>query len=125
LLAPGEVIEFFISGTLHLLFDIRISRNHGMALVQRLRSNFARMVNPHEPGSMRFLFVRKVSFVDIASGILACGTTGRSGDGTKRVISAGEQAIQRGQLSFLHSRDYSNARPGDGILRAPKKAESL
>ena len=105
--------------------DGRVARNHGVTLVKSLRGNLTCVVDPHQSGSVRFLFFRQVSFSDVASRVLACGVTGWSSDRSQCVVSTGKQAIQRCQMSFWHGRDYSNASSADGILRGPLKTESL
>ncbi len=121
LLAPGQVIEFFIGSPLHLICDSRIAGDDRVSLVQALGGNFAGVVNTHQASHMRFLRIIEIGIVDVCSGVLACRPASRRGDSPNCVVEACEQPVDRCHLSFLHGQEYSNAAPGDGILRGPKK----
>ncbi len=97
LLAPREVIELLVGSPLHLLFDRRVSRDGGMALVKALRGNFARVVHSHQARRMGTLFVVECSVLQAAGGVRARRSAGRARNGAQRIVGAGEQSIERGQ----------------------------
>ena len=86
LLAPGEMIELLIRGTLHLCFDILVARNRGVALVEGLRGHFARVIN-RASGPLRAAFERHSDrHQDVFRRIFAGGTTRRRGYRAQRVV---------------------------------------
>ena len=88
-----------------------------MSLVQALRGNFSRMVDAHETGGMLALRLAEIGVGDVGGRVLARGLAGRGGYGAQRIVGAGKQAVERRQMSILHTDDYSNAPHSNGILR--------
>src|SRR5207253_255772 len=78
-LAPGEVRALLGGGGEHVLAYFFRARGEGMALVQRLRGDFARMVHAHEPGGV------------LARGLVEFGRRHCGG----RVRASGRLAIRR------------------------------
>src|SRR6266702_2238627 len=58
--APGEVIAFFPRRLLEFQLQRRIARGERLALVERLRADFAAVIDPHEGGSAPALEVRQI-----------------------------------------------------------------
>jgi len=88
-----------------------------MSLIQALRGNFSRMVDAHETGGMLALRVAEIGVGDVGGRILARGLAGGGGYGAQRIVGTGKQAVERRQVSILHTADYSNAPQTNGILR--------
>lgn len=86
LLAPREMIELLIRGTLHLCFDILVARNRGVALVEGLRGHFARVINPHQARCVPLLSGIQIGIKDVFRRIFAGGTTRRRGYRAERVV---------------------------------------
>ncbi|MCY1180900.1 hypothetical protein D9M73_213730 [compost metagenome] len=61
LLAPGQVVDFFLSGMLHGLAHFGQLGGQGLALVQRLGADFTGMVDAHQPGNMAGLLLVQVN----------------------------------------------------------------
>src|SRR5439155_5846433 len=58
--APGEVIAFFPRRLLELQLQRRIARGERLALVERLRADFAAVIDPHEGGGAPALETRQI-----------------------------------------------------------------
>src|SRR5713101_141248 len=58
--APGEVIAFFPRRLFELRLQRRIARGERLALVERLRADFAAVIDPHEGGGALALEVRQI-----------------------------------------------------------------
>jgi len=118
LLAPREVIEFLVCGLLHLRFNVAIARDGRVALVEPLRGNLAGVIDAHQAGGMRLLLRVEAGFGDIGRRARPRGQAGRGRHGSQRVIHTRKQSIERCQVSWLHTDDYTNdnARrfPNDG-----------
>ncbi len=65
LLTPGEVVELFIGRMLHLTFNVFVPSHGCMSLIQGLSRDFARMIDPHQAGSMGFLLRIELSVNDV------------------------------------------------------------
>ena len=89
-----------------------------MSLVESLGTDFAGVIDPHEACSMGLLALIQVGIDDVFGGVGASGPAGRCGHGAQGVIGAGEESVQRRQLTFFHSRNYSETPRSTGILRA-------
>jgi len=95
LLTPGQMIELFICRVLHLFLYTLVARDRRVSLVQGLRRNFARVVDPHEAGCVPFLPGIQIGIEDIFRRILTGRPAGRGGDCPQRVVCTREQAIHR------------------------------
>jgi hypothetical protein len=107
LLAPGKMIEFLIGRSLHLIFDFRIASDSSMALIQALRGDFARMIDPHQACRMRLLAGRHRFVLNPSGGVVPGSVSRRSGSRLEKVVDARDQPVYRCQLSLRHRRHYS------------------
>lgn len=101
LLAPGEMIAFFLGSLAQFLAHFILARGQCLSLVQRLRSYLARMIDAHEPSS-----VAPLGFVEHGVDWLAGGIGARCGrcrtKGLERAIRLDEQQVQSGQWLTWH-----------------------
>ena len=74
------MVKLLIGGVLHLLADIRISRDRGMALVQALGRDLPGMIDTHQTCRMGLFFVSEVGFGYADSRTFARRTACRRGD---------------------------------------------
>ena len=65
LFAPGQMIEFLVSGLLHLLLYIAITRNNRVALIEALGCDLAGMIDAHQASGMGLLLLVQVRLIDI------------------------------------------------------------
>jgi len=118
LLAPREVVELFIGRLLHLVFDIRITRDNGMPLVEPLGSDLTGMINAHQACRMCSLFLIQNAFLNVARRVRARRLSGRGRNRPQRIVHARKQSIEWCQISGLHWIDYNNdnARRFDNVV---------
>src|SRR3546814_5522674 len=57
-LAPAQVVTFFARGIKQVTAGVRIARGQRLAVVQRLRGNFAGMIDAHQAGDVAALVGR-------------------------------------------------------------------
>lgn len=88
LFAPREMIELLVRGALHLSFDVLVSRNCGVALVESLRGDFARMIDPHQACCVPLLCGIQIGIKDVFRRVLAGGMACRGGNRAERVVGA-------------------------------------
>jgi hypothetical protein len=93
LLAPRQVIELLRSGAVHLFLDVRVPRNHGVALVKGLGRDFARMVDSHQASGVCLLLIAEIGLGNVCRGILAAGPPGGGSDRAKRIVGSGQKTI--------------------------------
>ena len=74
------MIEFLIGRALHLSFDARVPRNHGVALVKSLCRNFAGVINSHESSRVCFLFRVEIRINNVFRRIGTCRAPRGGGD---------------------------------------------
>ena len=108
LLAPGEMIEFFLGSLVHLFLDLEASCNGRMALVQALGRDLARMIHSHESRRVTSLQITEFRILQALGGILPRRLAGRGDDGFEGIVGAGKQAVERRQVSLWHAGDYNN-----------------
>jgi len=89
------VIKFLFGGALHLFFDIRVPSDHGVALVEGLCRNFARMVDSHQACGVCLLLSVEIGLINVCRGIRAAGSPGGGGDRAKRVVGSSQKTINR------------------------------
>jgi hypothetical protein len=77
-----------------LLADGGVARNSSMTLIQALRGDFARMIDTHQTGCMRFRARAELRLVHAFGRILARRAAGRNGNGSQCVIDAGEKSVK-------------------------------
>lgn len=82
-----------------------------MAFVERLRRDFARMIDSHQAGRMRFLSRIQVRFLDQSSRIFASRTPGGRRDGAQGIAGTGQQTVDRGEFTFCHNWSIANRSP--------------
>jgi hypothetical protein len=68
LLAPCEVVKFLVCGLLHLRFNVAITGDGGVSLVEALCGNLAGVIDTHQSGGMRLLPRIEACLSDIARG---------------------------------------------------------
>ena len=81
LLAPGEVVKLLFGRPLHLVLDGWVARDGGVSLVKALSRDFARMIDTHQPGSVRSLAFVEVCLSNIRGRVRACRAAGWRRDG--------------------------------------------
>ena len=116
--APGQVIGLFLRGRQQLRACRLVARDGRLAHVQRLRTDFAGVVDAHQPGGVapRAIVHRALDFVVAWVPALGDRAPGRRGQGALRFD---DEAIQRRILAFdVHSRCSARSSTGcrTGIL---------
>ena len=88
-----------------------------MTLVERLRGDFARVIDAHQPGGVLFLPGVEFSIFDVSRWITPYGKARRSDNRTQSVIGTDQNFVDRAYAAFKHVLKYSARPPPDGILR--------
>jgi len=65
------MVEFLVSRFLHLVFDIRITRDDSMSLIKPLCSDLAGVIDAHQASGMGPLLLVQVRLIDIRRRIVS------------------------------------------------------
>lgn len=117
LLAPRQVVEFLVRRMPHLFFDRPVASDRRVPVVQRLGRNLAGVIDAHQAGRMGFLALVEIRVDDVLGGIGSRRPSGRRGNGSQGVVGAGEETVQRRQLTSLHHGIIAK-RPGPQVYSA-------
>ncbi len=104
-LAPGEMIGFLAGGVKHEISDIRVPREQGLRMVERLGGHLAGVVDPHEGGRLSPVVCRQggIGFLGFPAG------TGGSGRGHGAASGRGRE--QRAQGAVCRRDEGVQVRP--------------
>ena len=86
-LGPGQVVAFFLAGLQEFLAQNRVARSQRLRGIQRLRANFAHVVDPHQRARQGFVLLAQVGRL---------GRHGGAGPGGARLGKQGVQGIVSG-----------------------------
>ncbi len=100
LLAPGQMILFFLGGNFHLAADARQPCGESLAGIQGLGADFAGVIHPHQAGHMAAFGRIESGNVGAGGGEFAVGALMTAGHGAHGVVGLADQPVEQAVVTF-------------------------
>ena len=91
-LSPGQMFCFFLGSLTQCISYLRITRGQGLPLIQRLGTNLATMIDPHQANDMATLCRVECTVRNVASGNGSRGTR-RSSKSAQSTVKLKKQGV--------------------------------
>lgn len=103
LFAPREVVQLLIGRLTHLRRYLRVPGDGRVPLVEALGRDFARVIDPHQAGGVGAGIGGQLPFGGVGGRILARRLPGRRRNRAQRIAGAGQNSVQRSEVSVGHA----------------------